>query len=92
MEDSGKDAFGIWERTAPISNDPRTKGDLRSMFRAPIEAGEFNVTLTLNAYAPHAVFVELGTVKMPPQSPLRTTAGLVADGVPTKIHHALMEL
>lgn len=89
LERTGKDAFEIWEQVAPVSNDPRTSGDLRSMFRTPITSGEYAVTLTLNAYARHAKFVEFGTIKGDPaQAPLRQTAAVVMYSVPGYIQEA----
>jgi len=92
LEDAGADAHEIWEGLAPVSDDPRTTGDLRRMFRAPVLAGDVNVTLHMEAYARHAKFVELGTIKMGAQAPLRRTAGLVMPAVPGHIRAALMEL
>jgi hypothetical protein len=92
LEATGKDAFDTWEQTAPISNDERTRGDLRKMFRAPVEAGEFDISLILHAYSREAKFVELGTWKMDAQSPLRRTAGLVMASVPHNIRAELQGL
>lgn len=92
LEDAGADAHDIWEGLAPVSDDPRTTGDLRRMFRAPVISEEVNVALVLEAYARHAKFVELGTIKMGAQAPLRRTAGMVMPMVPRHIRAALMEL
>jgi|SRR5215471_1508171 len=92
LEDAGADAHDIWTGLAPVSDDPRTTGDLRRMFRAPVIAEEVNINLHLEAYAPHAKFVELGTIKMGAQAPLRRTAGMVMPMVPMHIRAALMEL
>lgn len=86
------EARQTWEEVAPISNDPRTRGDLRKMFRAPIVAGEVNVTLTLHAYAREAIHVEFGTYKDPAQAPLRRTAGILIPTISGHIKAAMMEL
>jgi hypothetical protein len=92
LEDAGSDAYDIWTGLAPVSDDPRTTGDLRRMFRAPVIAEQINMSLYMEAYARHAKFVELGTIKMGAQAPLRRTAGMVMPRVPMHIRAALMEL
>jgi hypothetical protein len=92
LEETGREAHGVWESIAPVSDDPRTSGDLRRMFRTPIMSGEHSVTLLLQAYAKHAKFVEFGTVKMPAQAPLRRTAGAVLPSVGRHIREGLAQL
>lgn len=92
LERVAQEAHTVWEDIAPVGDDPRTSGDLRRMFRAPIIGGEVNVALILNAYAKHAVHVEYGTYKDPVQAPLRRTAGQVIPSIGRHIKAALMEL
>ena len=88
----GTEARQVWEETAPISNDPRTRGDLRKMFRAPTVGGEVNVALILHAYSRESIHVEYGTFKDPEQAPLRRTAGIIIPGIAGHIRAAMMEL
>lgn len=80
-----------WEVAAPVSNDPRTTGDLRKSWFTPprISISDDQITLTIGASARHAIYVEYGTYKMPAQSPLRATAGEIVAMLPYTVAEQL---
>lgn len=64
-----------WDMAAPVSNDKRTRGGLKDSWFKEFKENGTSITLIFGASAPYAIFVELGTSKMGPEAPLRTTAG-----------------
>ncbi len=81
-----------WDVTAPVSSDKRTRGGLRRSWFSYVNTLGNQVVLIFGANSPHAIYVELGTSKMPPQAPLRTVAGEMTAALPSYIEIELGDL
>lgn len=83
------DAYNWWDLIAPVGDDPRTSGELKASWFSDVVAGENGVWLTFGAGVRYAIFVELGTGRMPPRAPLRTVAGEVFPFIEPYLQRAL---
>lgn len=78
-----------WNMSAPISDDPRTSGDLRRSWFDEITRHGVDLNLTFGAQTRYAIYVELGTSKMAPRAPVRTVAGEIAAIIPSYFSNEL---
>lgn len=72
-----------WKATAPVGTDPRTAGGLRDSWYGYTWRLGNSFELEFGAATRYAIYVELGTSKMGPRAPLRTTAGEVVAILPS---------
>ena len=72
-----------WDMSAPISDDPRTSGDLRRSWFDQITRQGVDLNLEFGARTRYAIYVELGTSKMGPRAPVRTVAGEISAIIPS---------
>lgn len=83
-----------WDMTAPISDDPRTSGDLRRSWFAHVRPRYRKVVLTIGAATRYVVYVELGVPSrgILPRAPVRTTAGEIAAIMPYYLNQELADI
>lgn len=69
-----------WDSTVPVSNDPRTSGDLQRSWGQEIHPSPTGYRLRISANTRYAIYVELGAPAkgMGPRAPLRATGGEIA--------------
>jgi hypothetical protein len=75
----GDQAHIWWVAVVPIGKNTKTHraGQLRDSWFTDTVNGRSYIGILFGASAPYAIYVELGTGKMPPQAPVRTVAGEV---------------
>jgi hypothetical protein len=78
----GEFGHAVWDMTAPISDDPRTSGQLRESWDHIVDRFGEGMSLMISANTRYAIYVELGTSKMGPRAPLRTVAGEIVSILP----------
>jgi HK97 gp10 family phage protein len=80
MEETGAEAESIAKGLARVDT-----GEMRDRIHADVERGPGGVTLTLAGDAPHTVFNELGTSRLPAQPMIRPAMDQAGAKLPERI-------